>query len=655
MKKILSALGFSLLLLSFASNAKASPGDTTWVQAQNDVHLDYFNDFDAQVSFPNGSTTYRKIIMVFTLGKYQCPAGTQYCGDWDYTVQNYLMTPTDTFELSRLITPYANASYPRTPFGWKQRYYFDVTDFYPYLKNNAAIRLSYHNYSGGFTGNIRFAFIEGTPARTVTGISKLWEGSFSYGETNPIDNQITAKTIVAPAGTQSAEMRFTVTGHGADNNGCSEFCSRYYQVKQNSSMLQQKDIWKADCGFNNLYPQSGTWVYDRANWCPGEQVLPASYRFNNILAGTSYTADVDFQTYTKSGTGSPSYILSGYMIHYGAMAQTLDASVEDIISPSDYEGYFRSNPMFGSPVIRVKNTGSTVLTTLSLQYGVEGQTPQTYSASGLTLAPMADVLITLPTLTALTSLAPGTTNRFFVTIQQANGVADPYTINNTMRSNFVNAPIWPAGITMIMKTNNSGAETKWRIEDLSGNIIAQRVPTTAQTTFNDPVNITTNGVYRLIVNDAGCNGLYWWANANATGTGWIYTLETSSGNAVNYTNGLPAYPSSLSQDFGCGFTQYFRVTANFPTATPTVNADFEAIVNPNPFTDKLVYSISLKKAQVLQVRLFDMQGRMVASRDVPAEAGINHVVLEQLGGLPKGMYLTEITGPNIQFRKKLVK
>src|SRR5690349_2777172 len=171
---------FSLVLSLSCLGANAAPGDTTWVQAQNDVHLDYFNDFDAQVTFPNGSLTYRKIIMVFTLGKYQCPAGSQYCGDWDYTIQNYLMTLTDTFELSRLITPYAGDSAPSTPWTWKQRYYFDVTDFYPYLKNNAAIRLSYHNYSGGFTVNIRFAFIEGTPPRNVTGIKKLWEGSFNY-------------------------------------------------------------------------------------------------------------------------------------------------------------------------------------------------------------------------------------------------------------------------------------------------------------------------------------------------------------------------------------------------------------------------------------------------------------------------------------------
>ena len=107
-----------------------------------------------------------KIIMIFTLGKYSCPAGTQYCADWDYTVQNFLMTKTgDTVELGRLITPYANTSYARFPMTWKQRYTYDVTDLYSLLKGSAAIRIHYSGYSGGFTANITFAFIEGKPKK----------------------------------------------------------------------------------------------------------------------------------------------------------------------------------------------------------------------------------------------------------------------------------------------------------------------------------------------------------------------------------------------------------------------------------------------------------------------------------------------------------
>src|SRR4051812_2891710 len=101
MRKILFYL-LGIILISSA--AKAANGDTTWVQAHSDIWLDNYNNFDSTVQFPDGTKSYRKIYMIFTLGKYQCPGSPQYCGDWDYTVQNFLMTPGgDTLELSRLI------------------------------------------------------------------------------------------------------------------------------------------------------------------------------------------------------------------------------------------------------------------------------------------------------------------------------------------------------------------------------------------------------------------------------------------------------------------------------------------------------------------------------------------------------------------------
>ncbi|HXD93760.1 MAG TPA: PNGase F N-terminal domain-containing protein, partial [Bacteroidia bacterium] len=174
MKKIVLTL-----IMALSATLYAAPGDTTWVQA-NIVQLNNYNNFDTAVVFPNGSTSYRKILMVFTLGEYACAAGTQYCHQWDYTVTNYVMTKTDTLELSRFITPYANTGTPRFPSTWKQHYMYDVTDFYTLLKDTATIRIFYSGYSGGFTANVKFAFIEGTPQRNVLGVDPLWRGAFSY-------------------------------------------------------------------------------------------------------------------------------------------------------------------------------------------------------------------------------------------------------------------------------------------------------------------------------------------------------------------------------------------------------------------------------------------------------------------------------------------
>ncbi|WP_207494991.1 peptide-N-glycosidase F-related protein [Aridibaculum aurantiacum] len=546
-------------------------GDTTWVQAHAGVQLDNYNNFDAPVLFPAGNTSYRKILMVFTLGKYPCPAGTQYCGDWDYTIQNFVMTPTDTFEVGRLITPYANAGAPRTPMNWKERYYFDVTDYYPLLKDNANVRLNYQGYSGGFTADIKFAFIEGTPARNVTGIQKLWNGSFTYGSaSNSIETNFPATPVTAPAGTQAAAMKFTITGHGSDASNCAEFCSRYYQVYNGINMLEQKQIWRDDCGKNNIYPQSGTWIYNRANWCPGNLVEPNVHRFGNVTAGTVLNPDVNFQAH--SGNGSASYTVASAMFFYGGYNFTHDASLERIISPSNFEGDFRSNPTCDNPVIKVKNTGATTIQSLTITYSISGYPLQTFTATGLSIAPGFEQDITLATMTAMADMPTNSAAQFQANITQVNGVADGYANNNSLTTTFVTAPTWPSSFVVSLRSNNNYTQTSWKLQDMSGNIIAQRTPTAALTFYNDPIGTLANGCYKLTVEDTQCDGLYWWANASSTGLGAFFVRTQDLGTLIPFTNGLPTpfYNGSqisipnYSQDFGCGFTQYFRVGAPLP-------------------------------------------------------------------------------------------
>ena len=555
---------YIFLLLVFISEAvKANPGDTTWVQAQQGLLLNYYNNFDTAVAFPDGKVSYRKVIMIFTLGKYHCAPTAQYCGDWDYTIQNFLMTQTDTFELGRLITPYADSSYPRTGWGWQQRYYFDVTDYYPVLKDSAKIRLLYSGYSGGFTADIKFAFIEGTPPRNVLNIKPLWNGSFAYGKTtDPINNHLTAVTTVAPTGTNFTEMKFTATGHGSDGGNCAEFCSKYYRVYSKTSLLQQITLWRANCGSNELYPQSGTWVYNRANWCPGDLINPNIHKIPNVIADSNVNVSVQMQAY--SNTGAASYTIASALFFYGAYNQTLDASLEGIVSPTNYEGNYRENPICGSPVIDVKNTGATTINSIQILYGVQGQALQTYNLTGMKLASMLDTLITLPDLTPITTMVASNMSTFIAIIQQVNGVNDPYPINDTMTSTFVTAPDWPNQFVMHLRSNTNPSLPKWQIQDLSGNIIIQRSAVTVSTSYVDSVKNLAPGCYKLVVTTTGttgCVGLSWWGNSY--GAGYIYAA-TPTGTVLHMTNGLPDYPDGVSQDFGCGFNQFFRVGALMP-------------------------------------------------------------------------------------------
>jgi hypothetical protein len=489
------------------------------------------------------------------------------------------MTPAgDTVELGRLITPYANSSYPRTPLTWKQRYTFDVTDYAPLLKNGATVRIKYSGYSGGFTANVRFAFIEGTPVRNVTSIRALWNGDYSYGHGTPIDTRIAGVFQTPPTGTQSSEMKFLITGHGFDNAQCSEFCSKNYTVLQNGAAFATRAIWRADCGLNHLYPQSGTWVYDRGNWCPGDQVATHSFVLPSASASS---VDVNFDPHTSTGSSLASYTVSGSLVHYAGFNKAVDASLDDIISPSNHEQHFRQNPTCNTPMVRVSNAGSTAIASMTFEYGVNGGTMTTYIWNGM-LGSLRDTIISLPRLPEFRNLT-GNANTFTVRILQANNAADADATNNQMTSTFTAMPTWTPGLRVQFKSNNMAGETAWKIFASNGTQIAAQSAPAANTTYNDTVQLQP-GCYRFEVTDGGCDGLNWWANPSA-GNGFlnIYRLGSTPITITPYYGG----------DFGCGFTQYFTVAgteASVRDVTSGANAAMQAFPNPASSTLQLVLS-----------------------------------------------------------------
>ena len=448
----------AVLVLLSSFSLRAAPGDTTWVQAHSDKWLDWYNNFDTTVTFPDGSVSYRKVIMVFTLGKYACPGNPQYCSDWDYTVQTKLMTPGgDTVELGRLITPYANSA--SMPASWKGVYRYDVTDFYPLLKNSATVRVHYSGYSGGFTANVRFAFIEGTPPRNVVGITPIWKNSYNYGHGPVAINAALGNvSLTAPAGTVSAENKFTITGHGGDAQGCAEFCPNSFTMNLNNNQLVQQNFWRADCGYNNYYPQNGTWVFDRAGWCPGDSITPYSYALPGVTANSNYTLNVAFPNYTSvpsSNNSQASYIIESAVVYYGAFNKSLDASLDDIIAPTNSQTHYRSNPHTGDPLISVRNEGSSAITSIKFEYGLVGSPLAQHTWSG-TIASLESAIISLPDIAALKA-ATGPNNSFTVKILEVNGQADTDPTNNELSSQFVAPQSWPTKISIRFKTNGSVA------------------------------------------------------------------------------------------------------------------------------------------------------------------------------------------------------
>ncbi len=616
--------------------ARANPGDTTWVQAnhtniQNNVgDSGWYGNYDTTVIFPHAGTSYRKIYMIFTLGKYQCRAGSQYCYQWDYTVQNYLMPKHgDTLELGRFITPYAGSGVTYLPFTWTYPYIYDVTDFASALVDTAKMRIFYSGYSGGFTGDIKFAFIEGTPERNTLGYKHLWGGSFQYGNaSNPIDNHFPAISQTPPANTQSADLKFTVTGHGYDALGCCEFTPHDYQVLVNNTQVSTYTIWKGDCGSNEIYPQTGTWIYNRANWCPGTLVPPITQSLPGVTAGNNYTVGITFDSYTAGGNYG-SYTTDAVVVYHGAINHNVDASIEDIIAPTNSVIHFRENPIASTPTILVRNTGRTTITSLAISYGVVGAPFVTYTWHG-SLASLTDTAITLPDLNAMRAIA-GTSglSQFKASITQVNGQTDEDATNNQLTSTFVSGPLWPQSFVVSMLTNsqdNTGADqtgnggasqTSWQIYDASGNVVASRTNALTRTQYNDTVTLGF-GIYKLVVQDAGCDGLSWWVYSQDHTdfpnykAGNIIIKKATTAGTIPLNGSING--GTYGYDFGCGFTQYFSTTTWAASVTNVNTENVSINTYPNPATSSVTVTLEGFQQVKGTLQLIDAVGRVVLTR-----------------------------------------
>ena len=497
---------FFTLLICTLSNAQNTSYVTT-----DQVNLNYYGDFDSSVTFPDGTDSYREILLTCKLGQYDCPSEEQYCHEWDYTVKIELLTEDGSIELGRFITPFATSGWPRFGSDWEQPYVFDVTDFYPLLQGDQDIRIHYSGYSGGFTAELEFAFVEGIPPHNVVGIEQAYQVEHTYGDSNdPYNDYLSTFTGNAPQGTERARMKVIITGHGNDDNGCCEFANHYYNVLLNNSTIAEQEIWRSDCGENDLYPQGGTWIYNRSNWCPGLEVSPIYHDLSNISAGDSFNLDVEFENYNGSGSLG-SYDYNGIVFYYGETNSSIDAEVSAIIAPSNDPHYFRDNPSGSIPKIEVRNTGEEPITAINFSYGVQDSIQQNFAWTG-NILPLEKEVIEFPNLTTLTNISIEQLEglqQFNVEILTVNGQTDGNSENNLKSSEFETAPNWPSNLVARLQTSNLGAngyldqsptDVSWEITDMDGNVIASRTNADVSTLYNDEVEITEPGFYKLKLN-----------------------------------------------------------------------------------------------------------------------------------------------------------
>ncbi|MCS6934004.1 MAG: peptide-N-glycosidase F-related protein [Chitinophagales bacterium] len=665
---------FQVFILNiFCVFAFAGTGDTTLILSHSFSNLASppSND-DVWTIFPNNKT-YRKIIMKFTLG-----CGIPNCSGWDYTVGVYLgkkdgsldsaIVSIDTLtndtvwsysdhvkymEVARLITPYgtymANNSNGFNN-SWTHPYYFDVTDYAPLLKDSVNVRVHYSGWTDAFSARIEFILIEGTPPRTVESVREVYGAYISYPNHAAFESVAAPKSFSVSGNVVSAKLMLLMTGHGSQG----EFDPHYIQLKVNNTQVTERLLWKSDCGMTAIAPQGGTWIFNRANWCPGEQVQAIEADITPyITLGQQVTVDLHIDNYTLLPGESAGYAVSLLLITYTTQLN-YDVSLEEIIAPNNEKNYTRYNPIATRPIVKIKNNGKMPLTRALISYQVKGGSPCHYEWEG-NLHTYESAWVTLPPL-SWNGLDTGD-RVFTASVMLPPATPDEFTPNNTLSSSFNLPPQTDTSFIIVFKTNNRPEENSLLLRNVRGDTLFFRNSLSPNVTYRDTLYLEP-GSYTLDLYDydaqwEGGDGISWWFNTQqGLETSGQFNLRKLNNQIIKNFNG--DFGSNIHYEFTAGIplweTYHAVICDDVYSVKEETNDVLPVSVFPNPASDFVTLVCPLQTIGLL-VQIRDWSGKIVSTHRIVCA---DKPVTIHTGGIPNGIYLFELIGEDTRRVQKLV-
>lgn len=265
------------------------------------------------------------------------------------------------------------------------------------------------------------------------------------------------------------------------------------------------------------------------------------------------------------------------------------------------------------------NQGSNPLTSLTYTYSIGGNT-QTATWNGNVLSYQSDT-VHIPSF----NINFNVNNTLSVQIMQINGVD----VNISPKTLTIKKNVYEGGgnMTLIIKTDNYGSETTFKIFDPEGVVVLSGGPfTNSSTEHTFTFAPTTTGCYRLEVYDSYGDGIN-----NGYGAGW-FKLMAEDGTQIFRDNGKFASQAT------------YMIDVLYPVGIEDVVVENTAIY-PNPATEMINISTD---NQVQRVEIFNMQGQLVK-----VETG--EVTRVSVKDLANGLYTLKLTTDNGTSMHKIVK
>ena len=121
--------------------------------------------------------------------------------------------------------------------------------------------------------------------------------------------------------------------------------------------------------------------------------------------------------------------------------------------------------------------------------------------------------------------------------------------------------------------------------------------------------------------------------------GFLHTVPASGKNYYRLQlvtlQGKPTYSRTLIENINCA-------TENM-------------VVSPNPFTDKIMVRLVAGKRENVSLNLYSFEGRHIIAKIILVQAGLNNILVSDLGALPAGIYNLNIKTFSTTFNQKIVR
>jgi hypothetical protein len=543
---------YVILLIAFNLSVSAK-SDTVKIVFFLDSNIQQYKGVEwhriAQ-KIPKGD--YQKAILKIDLG-----CATYGCCAWDYTYRGFFSTKKDTsytdIEVARLITPYSSfmrknkQGYDST---WSHPYAYDVTDFLPLLKSDS---IYYSALTGGWDDKGKFGFKHTVTLYLIKGNSSsasrvlpIYKNEYRYHDSTQFDTLAKSYKFKLTEFEKHAKFRMIFTGH--DQQG--EFSPISFYLRVNGKNIYSKRLWKTDCDKNAIQPQSGTWIFSRCNWCPGEKVQEIEVDLSPYLTKGENEIDIALgKIETKDSQTNANYLIEGNMITYIQLPKN-DVELVAIVAPSSDPNYRLYNPIGINPMVKIRNTGLEIANDVVVDFWSELNPKRlnSFEFNQLNLAPFRDTIIELNA--DLSKYKTGEKLIFIVeqSVQNSNST------NDTLVSIYKSPPIFKS-TKLIFEINTTGDSSvnKLTLKNKHEDYLIDKEYINNDKTYRDTIELIP-GVYLLVLTDYDKNyecgdGLSFWYSSRIgkKSSGMFKIYDENTGKLLKVFN--PDFGGKINYQF----------------------------------------------------------------------------------------------------------